>query len=428
MLRNYGKVALQNLWRNKTFSAINIAGLALGLAGSLLIFLWIGHAWSYDRFHADGRNLYRVLLTQRYDNGQVTTSLATPGRLAEALTREFPGVTHAVVVSEEEKFLLRVGNQGYRETGVYAGPGFFEMFSFPLLEGNATSVLTAPYAAVISRKLARKYFGNANAVGKSILVDNREAYQVTGVFADVPPNSSLQFDLVLSHKTIERQFAAMANDWNAIGPRTFLRLRSDAPVAQIGAKLKDYLKPKQTEYNSTLSLQRFADGHLYSHFTDGQPDGGRITYVRLFLGAALFILLIACINFVNLTTAKAARRAKEVGIRKTAGASRASLAGQFMAEALLTVLLAFGLAQLLAALALPLFNALTGQPLRLRYEGNILLLLAGLLVVTSLAAGAYPAFFLSSLRPVQVLKGTLRVGPLAARLRQGLVVFQFAVS
>ncbi len=427
MLRNYGKVAIRNLWRNKTFSAINITGLALGMAASLLIFRWIGYEWSYDRFHAEGHNLYRVLLTQRYDNGQGSTSTTTPSRLAQAVKQEFPGVTHAVVVTWEEKLLLRVGNQAYRETGVYASPDFFGVFSFPLLEGDAKTILTAPHTAVISRKLARKYFGNANAVGKSILMDNREAYQVTGVFADVPPNSSLQFDFVLSFKTFESQFE-WVHDWNAIGPRTFLRLRSDAPVAQIGAGLKDYLKDKQTEYNSTLSLQPFEDGHLYGHFTDGVPDGGRITYVRLFLGAALFILLIACINFVNLATAKAAKRAKEVGIRKTAGASRAALAGQFMAEALLTVLLAFGLAQLLAALALPLFNALTGQPLRLQYEGKTFLLLAGLLVVTALVSGAYPAFFLASLRPVQVLKGTIRFGPLAARLRQGLVVFQFAVS
>ncbi|MBD0259774.1 MAG: ABC transporter permease, partial [Cytophagales bacterium] len=378
MLLNYGKVAIRNLWRNKTFSAINITGLALGIAGSLLIFLWIEQAWSYDRFHADGRNLYRVLSTQRYDSGQVSTGLATPARFAEAAKREFPGVTHAVTVTEEEQLLLRAGKRAFRETGIYAGPNFFRMFSFPVLEGNAGTVLASPYAALISRRLARKYFGTGSAVGKTILVDNRDAYQVGGVFEDVPPNSSLQFDFVLSFRTIE--FRPDARDWNAIGPRTFLRLRPDAPVAQIGAVLKNYLKDKQTEYNCTLSLQPFQDGYLYGHFTNGVPDGGRITYVRLFLGAALFILLIACINFVNLATAKAAKRAKEVGIRKTAGASRSALAGQFMAEALLTVLLAFGLAQLLAALALPLFIALTGQPLRLRYEGNTLLLLAGLLV------------------------------------------------
>ena len=428
MLRNYGKVALRNLWRNKTFSAINIAGLALGLAASLLIFGWVGYERSYDAFHADGRNLYHVLLTQRYDNGQESTSIATPGRLAEALKREFPGVAQAVLVMDDEKLLLRVGNRSYRETGAYAGPDFFGVFSFRLLQGDARTVLTAPYTAVISRKLARKYFGNGSAVGKSIRVDNREVYQVTGVFADVPANSSLQFDFLLSHKTIERQFPVMANDWNAIGPRTFVRLRDDAPVARISAALKDHLKDKQTEYNSTLSLQRFRDAHLHSHFSNGLPDGGRITYVRLFLGAALFILVIACINFVNLSTAKAARRAREVGIRKAAGASRPALVGQFMAEALLLVVLSFGLALLLAALVLPLFNALTGQPLRPQLGAGTFLLLTGLLAATGLAAGTYPAFFLASFQPVQVLKGTLRVGPLAARLRKGLVTFQFAVS
>jgi hypothetical protein len=232
---------------------------------------------------------------------------------------------------------------------------------------------------------------------------------------------------LLSFKTFEGQFA-WVHDWNAIGPRTFLRVRTDAPVARIGTGLKNYLKDKQTEYNSTLSLQRFGDGHLHGHFTNGVPDGGRIKYVRLFMAAALFILVIACINFVNLATARAAQRAREVGIRKAAGASRSVLFGQFMSEALLMVLLSFGLALLLAALALPFFNALTGQPLRPQYGAGNLLLLAALLAATALAAGAYPAFFLSSFRPVQILKGTLRVGPLAARLRKGLVTFQFAVS
>lgn len=428
MLLNYLKIAVRNLRRNPVFSAINTIGLALGMAGSLLIFLWIEQEWRYDKFHADGRNLYRVMLTQRYDNGQVSTSPATPGRLAETLKREFPGITHAVEVTLEEKLLMRVGNRAYREQGAYAGPEFFGVFSFPLLQGNAQTVLSAPYTAVISRSLARKYFGNQNAVGKSIRVDNREEYQVTGVFADVPANSSLQFNFLLSHKTIERRFPVMANDWNAIGPRTFLRLREDARAERIAAGIRDYLKDKQTEYNSTLSLQPYEDMHLHGHFKDGRPDGGRITYVRLFGVAAVFILVIACINFVNLSTARAAKRAKEVGVRKVAGASRKMLAGQFMAEAMLTVLLSFGLALLLVELSLPLFNAVTGQPIHFRLEGATLLLLPGLVGVTGLVSGLYPAYFMASLRPVEVLKGTPRFGSRSAWLRKGLVVFQFSVA
>ncbi len=272
MLSNYLKIAWRNLVTNKVYSAINIVGLALGMACSLLIFLWVGYEWSYDTFHSGGSNLYRVILTQRYDNGQVSTASTTPAKLAESLKKEFSGITHAVVVTWEEKLLFRVGNRSYRETGAYAGSDFFGVFSFPLLEGNPATALSAPYTAVISRKLARKYFGNQNAVGRSIRVNNREEYQVSGVFEDVPPNSSLQFDFLLSFKTFESQFD-WASDWNAIGPRTFLRFRPDARVQKVEAGLKHYLKDKQTEYNSTLSLQPYQDTHLYGHFKDGLPDG-----------------------------------------------------------------------------------------------------------------------------------------------------------
>ncbi len=426
MLRNYLKTALRSLGRNKFFSAINILGLGLGIACSLLIFLWVEHEWSYDAFHAAGPNLYRVMLTQRYDNGQVSTSPATPALLTEALKKEFPGVKHAVVMTGEEKLLFEVAGNSYRENGAFAGPDFFAMFSFPLLQGNPKTVLSSPYTAVISRKLAQKYFGNQNVTGKSIRVDNREEYQISGVFEDVPANSSLQFDFLLSFKTLGNR--ADNQDWNAIGPGTFVHFGEGAPVEKVEALLKNYLKPKQTEYNSTLSLQPYEDMHLYGNFKNGVPDGGRIAYVRLFSAAALFILLIACINFINLITARAARRSKEVGIRKVVGASRSMVAGQFLAEALLTVLLSLGLALLLSELTLPLFNAVTGYPISIQYRGGFLLVLLVIFVFTGLVSGLYPAFFLSSFRPAQVLKGTPAFGPAAAWLRQGLVVFQFSVS
>ncbi len=429
MLKNYLKVALRNIWRNKVFSFINVAGLALGLACSLLILLWVQDELRYDRFHAQGDRLYRVMANLHW--GTLLTIETTPGPLTEALKREMPEFTHVVKVGTDNfGGMFKVDNtSGLEKGGRLASPDFFQMFSFPLVEGNARTALLEPNAVVISRTLARKYFGNGSPVGKIIRFNGGEDidFMVTGVMQDVPRHSSLAFDFVIPIAFLEQR-ADWTKTWGNYSFHTYVALRPDASRQRVEAKLKNFLSRQNKGVKDELFLHPLTEMYLYSKFENGKPAGGRIEYVRLFSGVAVFLLLIACINYMNLATARSAKRAKEVGIRKVAGGSRALLTGQFMGEAVLTALLAIGLAVLLVSLLLPAFSTLTGKHIELTYGPSFLLTLLGIALLTGLVAGSYPALFLSGLNPVRVLKGTLKFGTGALLFRKGLVVFQFALS
>ncbi|CCH52468.1 protein of unknown function DUF214 [Fibrisoma limi BUZ 3] len=433
MIRNYLKIAWRNLANNKTFSAINILGLALGMVSSLLILLWIQDELSVDNYHANGPQLYHVMQRQMYD-GKVETGRFTPGVLPDELKQQFPEIIHAAgYTGWDARMTFTVGDKINKESGHWAGADWFKMFSIPLLAGTPTTALNTPNSLAISRKVAEFYFGDPTAaLGKSIRIDNKTDYQVTAVFENLPTNTSDKYDFLLNWQDCITRNPWM-KDWGNNGPHTRIQVRPDADVATLNAKLKPFLRKYNKElgrsFNAELFLQAVPDAYLYSNFKNGQQDGGRIEYVRLFGIVAAFLLLIACINFMNLATARSVKRAREVGVRKVVGAMRSLLVGQFIGEALLLTSLALLIALGFIYLILPSFNSLTGKHIRLQItDARFWLMLGGITVVTGLLAGSYPALFLSSLNPVRVLKGSLKFGSGARLFRQGLVVFQFVLS
>ncbi len=427
MIISYFKIAFRNLLRQKVFSFINIMGLALGMACSLFIWLWVQDELNIDTFHANGPQLYRVMERQVYDQGKMEALPVTPGLLADELKKNFPEIERASGFSSED-MTFTVGDKIHKEKGMYAGPDWFHMFSYPLLEGNASTALSSPKYMAISRGIAEKYFGSPRqAIGKTIRGNLRE-YQVSAVFEGIGTNSSLTYDFLLPWEEF-LDLEKWATDWDNNGPSTFIQIRADADPAQLEAKLKNFLLSRQNEGENYLFLQPYEQMYLYSNFTNGQVDGGRIDYVRLFTMVAIFILLIACINFMNLSTARSMKRAKEVGIRKVVGAVRTVLIAQFMGEALLYAFLALALALSSVFLLLPAFNGLTGKEVMLNVtDPYFLMVVIGIVLTTGLVAGSYPALFLSSFSPTVVLKGVLKFGPGVRSFRQGLVVLQFALS
>ncbi|GAB4022972.1 ABC transporter permease [Spirosoma koreense] len=438
MFRNYLTVAWRNIAHNKSFSAINILGLALGMACSLLILFWIQDEFRVDAYHANGPRLYNVMERQFYD-GKVEASPGTPSLLADELKKEFPEIAYAATLSWEEERTFSVGDQLNKEKGRAAGADWFSMFSVPLLAGSAETALNAPTAIAISRKLAQHYFGSpAAAMGKAIRLGAKDDYQVSVVFEDIPENSSVTYDYLLSAQDLLRRNEWL-KDWGTNALETRIMLRTDrngvaADPARLEAKMRSFLKRKNPGMakhglDIQLFLQPYPEAYLYSNFKSGYQDGGRIEYVRLFGIVAVFILLIACINFMNLATARSVKRAREVGVRKVVGAGRSGLIGQFIGEALVLTLLGLAIAAGLVWLLLPTFNSLTGKHITFRFtEASFWVTLLGMTLVTGLLAGSYPALFLSSLNPIRVLKGTVRHSSGARLFRQGLVVFQFALS
>ena len=428
----YLKIAWRNLIRNKTFSAINMVGLALGMASSLLIGLWILDESSIGTHYPNTPYLYRVL-TREMNRGQVDVYDETPGLLADELKRQFPEVEHTAGFVWREPFVLTVGNQKERQTGAYAGADWLQMYSIPLLAGSPAKALSAPSNVVISASLANRLFGGAQAaLGQALRVNNQKDYQVSAVFKDLPSNTEFKYDFLLTWSDLLARYPNLS-DWGNSGPRTRLQLRPGTDVARFEQKMQTFFaarhKPAASSLKVAYFLQPQADAYLYSMFNNGIADSGRIQYVRLFALVALFLVLIAIVNFVNLATARSVNRAKEVGVRKSVGAQRGLLVQQFLGESLLITILALLLAFLLTSSLLPYFNQLTDKQMELPvgqpwFWGTLL----GLGLLTGLLAGFYPALYLSSLNPVQILKSSLRTGPGVRTFRQGLVVFQFGLS
>ncbi|MGF7217194.1 putative permease [Spirosoma lacussanchae] len=429
MFRNYIKIAWRNIVKSKTFSFINVLGLALGMACSLLILLWVQDERCVNRFHANGPRLYQVLENQRWTGNETNTIPATPGPMAAALTAEIPEVERSVNMTWEEEHLLAVGATGFKEKGRFASPDLFQIFSFPFRHGNPKTAIAGPTSIVISEKVALKLFGRTDVLGRLVRLDAKEDRQITGVMYDIPKTSTLTFDFVMPLAPYEARNEWL-KAWGNNGIRTFALLHPNARVEQVNAKILNMVHQHDKEVTTvTTFLFPFEDTYLYSKFTNGKPDGGRIEYVRLFTMVAIFMLIIACINFMNLATARSARRAKEVGIRKVVGAERAYLIGQFVGEAVLMAGLALVFAVLLVQILLPVFNRLTDKDMAIQYGDPLYWLTGlGLALLTGIVSGSYPALFLSSLQPVRILKGTLRFRAGAILFRQGLVVFQFALS
>jgi putative ABC transport system permease protein len=432
MIKNYLKIAWRNLLKNKFFSTINTLGLALGMACSVFIFLWVQNELSIDAFHANGPRLYQVIERQYYDN-KIQGQYSVPGVLADELKKVIPEIQYATSYGFNNKNTFRVGNKILKIAGTAAGADFFKMFSYPLIEGTTQNALRTPVSISISRKMAEDFFGSPQAaIGKTIRYENKKDFTVTAVFENLPENTSQKFDFVINWYSflIENDWA---KQWGNNGPSAYIMLRADANPDLVDKKVKRFLDTYNKEQNKAfreeLGIQKFGDVYLNGHFTDGKPDGGRIQYVHLFSILAIFIMLIACINFMNLTTARSVKRAREIGVRKVVGAVRWILIQQFIGEAIFLTFMAVIISLILVLLLLPPFNSITQKHISYPFGQPVFwLTLLGLTLITGIISGSYPALFLSSFNPVKVLKGAVKLSSGATWFRKILVVFQFVLS
>jgi putative ABC transport system permease protein len=429
MLRNYFLIAWRNLLRNRVYSLINILGLATGVACCLLIALYVWHEYSYDRFHPEAERIY--LVAQQEGEDPEARFGNTAPIMGERLQADLPEV-EAIVRQVGNGGLVRALGQAqedpFRVDGInYVDSNFFQFFNFELLRGDPRTALLAPNQVVLTETWREKLFGEADPMGQMIEVDDRLTYQVAGVVADPPDHSTLQFDLLVSWPTIYAAYRTESfESWWWPATYTYARLTPQAPIAELNqTRLREFVQPYRGENNSFYPhLRRLPDLHLY-----GLSGEGAMRYVSLFSIVAVILLLIACVNFMNLSTARSARRAREVGVRKAVGASRGNLIRQFLGESFLITFIAVLLGLALAELLMPVFNELSGLELSLPWlRWQLWLGLLGVVILVGLIAGSYPAIFLSQFRPVQVLKASLNLKVGGSRLRQGLVVSQFVIG
>ena len=419
------------MWRNKFFSVINIMGLALGMACSLLILLWVQNELSIDAFHANTDRLYQVFERQYYDNN-IQGQYATPGVLPDEMKKVIPEIQYATGINNYNDNTFRVGDKILKLNGSYAGADFFKMFSYQLIEGKAETALNSPVSLAISRKMAEEFFGNPqNAMGKTIRYENKSDFTITAVFENLPHTVSDKFEYVVNWLDYLKE-NSWAKSWDNNGPSTVVMLKPGANAELVNKKIAHFMdtynKPSKA-FREEIGLQKFSEVYLHSNFKNGVTDGGRIEYVHLFSIVAVFILLIACINFMNLTTARSVKRAREIGVRKVVGAIRSVLIQQFIGEAILLTFIAVVIALVIVLLLLPVFNMVTQKQIELPFANLYFWIsLFSLTIITGFISGSYPALFLSSFNPVKVLKGAVKLSTGAAWFRKGLVVFQFVLS
>jgi putative ABC transport system permease protein len=430
MIRNFLTAAIRNLRRNKVFSAINIGGLATGLCGSIFIFLWVQDELSFDRQNPDAEDVFRV--TAMLGDTHAAT---TPIIIAPFLQRNLPQVKQAVRFLAADPVTISYGDKRFVEKKVwYADSNFQELFNLPLVKGNPRHILASKDEILITESTAKRYFGDTDPVGQRLHIQSQRDMVVAGVLKDIPGNSSIQFDMLMPMSIIDEQ--QRKNDpWNNFIYFSYLRLdhttASDpVAIARLEKTLTELFKKNANQaYSPSFTLQRLTDIHLGEHYFMDAPGGGSMQYVRIFSLVAVFILLIACINFMNLSTALSSRRAKEVGLRKTIGAMRWQLVAQFLGEAVMLALLSLGLSVALVWILMPLFDGLTGKKFSIEaLGGGRVLLLLGIGVLAGLISGSYPALVLSRFQPVKVLKGVTLFQPGKAYFRNGLVVLQFTIA
>lgn len=434
MFQHHLLLIYRNFKKYKSSFFINLIGLSAGLCCTLLIYFWVNDELHVDQFHAKNEQLYQLM--EHETTGQhITTSDRTSAILGDALLAEMPEVENAASASPTfwlaNTKLSAADNNELRAAGKFAGKEFFKVFSYPLLSGNPNRLFAGVESIVISAGMAKKLFHNTEVLGKEIVMKNVELKQefhlmISGVFADIGTNSSDHFDFLLPMELLYKT-APNFLKWGNIGPSTFVVLKKGADPLLFNRKLKNYMKEKGESYRQLFSV-RYAHNYLHGKYEEGKETGGRIEYVQLFSLIAIFILVIACINFMNLTTAKASRRMKEIGIKKVMGAGRSSLIFQYLVESLLLSFLAMFIALLGAELLLPAFNSLTSKNLSLDFSPQFLLVLLGIVMLTGLIAGSYPALYLSSFHPAAALKGRFSNSVTALWTRKGLVVFQFTLS
>jgi len=428
MIKNYFKTAFRNLWRNKIYGSLNVFGLAIGIACAGLIFLWVEDEFSYDHNHSKKDQLYQVMEHQPFE-GKTYTFNATPGLLAEAMKKEFPGIKNSCRFSWNNYTLFNLGEKSIYERGNYTDSSIFSMFTIPFVQGKKETVFQQLHSLAISEKMAKKFFGDQNdIIGKTLKVDNNEEYVIGGVFKDLPPNSSIKFDWLSPFK-IYHDKNEWLNQWENNGIQTFVELEEKADPGLIDQKLHNYLKTKDTTIVAQPFLFSMNEWRLYNKFEEGKQVGGRIQFVRMFSIIAWIILLIACINFMNLATARSEKRAREVGVRKVLGAGKKVLVAQFIGEAMVLALMSLLIAVGIIYLILPSFNTIVEKQLQIGLSDPLHLLSLILIgLVCGLIAGSYPALYLSSFNPVWVFKGINLKGSGAAFIRKALVVVQFTIS
>jgi len=435
MFKNYFKTAWRNIIRSKGYSALHVLGLATGMAVALIIGLWVYNQYSYDKFLPNYTQLYQV---QRhfYGNGDTLTYGGTSLKLADALRNQIPEIESVAETDGGSMHGLMVGKRKFYMQGSHVAGNFLTMFQFPLIEGNAKNVLSDPYSIVLTESTAKALFGSEDALNKTVRFDNANNLKVTGILKDVPHNSTLQFNYLVPFSYLEstNNFVKLARSkgygWTNFA--TYVKLKLEISYAQVAPKIKDIEKTETDNFMSmatNIILNSVTNWHLYEAFDKGKPVAGFIEYVRIFSIIGILVLLLACINFINLATARSAKRAKEVGVRKAIGSGKKELVLQFLIESVLLTFIAFIFSILFVQLTLPSFNTLTGDAIKIPLtSATFWIIMLGCVLITALAAGSRPAFYLSSFNAVKVLKSSINVGKSATLPRKILVVLQFSCS
>ncbi len=435
MFKHHLLITIRTIRRFKASFVINLLGLSSGLICAFLIFLWIRDERGFDKFHDNDERLFQVMQVSN-ENNEIVVHTGTQGLLGSSMAKDLPEVEQAVSMLSLQKegisLNLKTPDKTLKASGVYIGEDFFSMFSFNMLHGNRNEVLKPKDAIVITEQLANAFFGTAeNAIGKQLqyeLLGNNMTVTVSGVSADPPANSSLKFSFAMNFETLLREIWPNGLKWGNTGCETYLLLKENTDVAAFNNKIKDYLKKYDANTIFTMFVRPYSSAYLHGNYINGVQSGGRIEYVNLFSIIGIAILLIACINFMNLSTARASRRLKEVGIKKAVGSTRTGLIAQFLSEAVIMAFLALFVAAFVVTLILPGFNHITGKEIELQPTASMITGVLAVSILTGIVAGSYPAFYLSGFNPVTVLKGRPKnsIGELFAR--KGLVVFQFTVS
>lgn len=432
MLKNFFVITIRSFFRQKFYSFINVFGLTSGLVCTLFIYLWINDEVSKNKFHADIDNIYQIFTNIKWD-GEMITWESTPGPLADEIKANIPEVSAVARISNDGDQLFQVDEKNFLERGYFADPEFFNVFSYQIIKGNAATPIPGKNDVAISEKLAQKLFPDQDPIGKTVRVQNRYDQKVTAVFADVPDASSLKFDFIMPFE-IHKQYREP--NWDNADYNLYVKLNDPKQAAAASDNINVMVDKiiaqqdaKADKDQINFYMQPFAERYLNSTFENGVPSGGRIRYVQIFTVVAIFILVIACINFMNMATAKAVNRSKEVGVRKVIGAQRKSLIFQFIGESIAISFISMLLAIAIVYLLLPLFNVVVAKQIVLNlFEPKFLGILVLIVSVTGLLAGSYPAFFLSGYQPSQVLKGNTNKNLSGSALRKGLVVFQFSLT
>ncbi len=425
ILKNYLKITIRNFVKFKSYSFINIFGLAVGMTFCILILLWVQDEFSYNQFHKNKDNLY-IVGTHSHYGDQIRTSAGTPPALGPALKTEYPEILNSArFINGFVDMVIKFGDKIFTENVRAADPAVLEMFTFPLINGDPTTVLLNPYSIIMTERMAKKYFGDKNPIGKVLTIDNKYDFTVTGILQNMPHNTSIHFDFLVPIEFFREYWELDLEKWSNFAYNTYVQLHQNASYQEVNLKIIDRIKNGQ-ESDSEAFLYSYKNLYLYG-LGNG---GGHIGQVRMFLLIALFILLIACINFMNLTTARSGTRATEIGMRKVAGAYKKDIIKQFFSESIVFSLMSLFIAIILVNFLLPIFNDMSGKQVSFDFSSNVILIieLIGIAIFTGILAGSYPSLFMARFHPVTLLKGIPALESNGSQFRKILVVLQFAIS